>query len=35
MRALMDDVAIDTSGPGTSIVLRRHLRQPVPPLAPA
>ncbi len=29
MRALMDDVAVDTAGEGTVVVLRRHLRRPV------
>jgi anti-sigma regulatory factor (Ser/Thr protein kinase) len=33
MRALMDDVSVDTSGGGTVIVLRRQLTQPSP--APA
>jgi anti-sigma regulatory factor (Ser/Thr protein kinase) len=29
MRALMDDVEVDTSGGGTVIEMRRRLRQPV------
>ena len=30
MRALMDEVAIDATGPGTSVRLRRRLRHPAP-----
>jgi anti-sigma regulatory factor (Ser/Thr protein kinase) len=35
MRALMDEVAVDASDGGTSVLLRRHLRQPTAPLARA